>query len=147
MSAAQPERVRIADFSDRELLALFLDLGGAADAREFAQRVFGLSDGHDELPHFTRCVTSRMVWMRRYGLVERADDGRWQISKLGVALRTSEVPESVVNGIDRLGENRSLNLANVVGVKLVEANEIQGRAMQRELVHQINRRRSRLRGW
>jgi hypothetical protein len=141
------DRLRIADFSDREILALFLDMGGAAAAREMAQRVFGLGDGDDNLPHYTRCVTSRFVWMRRYGLVDRADDGRWQISPAGVALRTSQVPEALVNQIDRMGENRSLDLAHTVGVKLVDAGEIQGRAMQRELTHQINRRRTRLRGW
>lgn len=143
----QPDRLRISDFSDRELLALLLDMGQVTSARELAQRVWDLPDKHEELPHATRCVTSRLVWMRRYGLVKREDDGQWAISETGVKLRTTQTSQTVAVGIDRMAEDGVLDLANTVGLKLVNASEIHGRAMQRELVHQINRRRSRLRGW
>lgn len=139
--------LRIRDFSDREILALFFDLGGKAPAREVALRIFDRREDDEEVSHLTRCVTSRLVWMRRYGLIDRAEDGDWQVSATGEALRKGRVPDSISGGIYRMDENNSLDLANVVGVKLVAAGEITGRAMQRELAHQINRRRSRLRGW
>jgi len=147
MAANQDGRLRIRDFSDRELLALFIDMGGSCSAAEMAQRVFDLKDGDEHIPRQTRCVTSRFVWMRRYGLVSRDEEGRWQISQAGSLLRTARIPDSMATNIDRMAEDRMLDLANTVGLKLVAASEIQGRAMQRELVHQINRRRSRLRGW
>lgn len=143
----QPDRLQIRDFSDRELLAIFLDMGQMTSARELAQRVWGLEDGHEDLPHATRCVTSRLVWMRRYGLVRREDDGSWAISETGVKLRTTQTSQAVAVGIDRMNEDGVLDLANTVGLKLVNAGEIHGRAMQRELVHQIGKRRARLRGW
>lgn len=146
-TVATEQRLRIRDFSDREILALFADVGGKAPAREVALRVFGLREDDEAVKHSTRCVTSRLCWMRRYGLIDRAEDGDWLVSAMGEQLRRGRVPESMATGIDRMEETKGLDLANVVGIKLLGAGEVTGRAMQRELTHQINRRRSRNRGW
>ena len=141
------DHVKIGDFSDRELLALLIDMGHQCSAWEMAQRVFGVADDHEELPRLARCVTSRFVWMRRYGLVVRGEDGSWQLSQMGLALRTERVATRITNEIGGVAESKLLDLANTVGVRLVDAKEVEGRAMQRELAYQINRRRARLRGW
>lgn len=144
---SSPERhLQIRDFSDRELLAVISDAGGVVTAAELAVRIFAPADG--ELPHLARCVTSRLVWMRRYGLILREESGPgWQISPQGEALRAGQVAQAVAGGIERLGDDSMLTLGHLVGLKLVAAPEIAGRAMQRELTHQINARRARLKGW
>lgn len=145
MSKVGTDSLQIRDFSDREILATLNDLGGKASAGEAANRIFGPSG--DEEAHYARCVMSRFVWMRRYGLLDRDEDGDWIISTQGDRLRRGTVSATVASGIDRLGEDNALDLGHIVGVKLVETGEIAGRAMQRELVHQINRRKARLKGW
>lgn len=145
MASEPVQHLQIRDFSDRELLAVIRDAGGTVVAAELAQRIFVVADG--ELPHFTRCVTSRLVWMRRYGLIDRTEEGAWAISAEGEELRAGRVSDTVAAGIDRMGETSMLNLGHVVGVKLVAAGPVAGRAMQRELSHQMNKRKARLRGW
>ena len=147
MKADAERTLKISDFSDREILAIIRDAGGSAAASEVAIRIFAPGDDKVLLFHYTRCVTSRFVWMRRYGLLTRADDGGWEISVQGERLRAGSLSTTLESGITRLSEDNSLALANTVGEKLVYAGEIAGRAMQRELAHQVNRRRARLRGW
>ncbi len=150
MTEQTAERVQIRDFSDREMLAILVDLNSKTSARMIALRIFGIAEleaNEAQIVHAARCVTSRLVWMRRYGLIARHEDGDWFISDEGEALRTGKVAASIEGGINNMKEEASLTLANVVGEKLVVLSEISGRAMQRELVHQINRRRSRLKGW
>jgi hypothetical protein len=142
--------VQISDFSDRELLALITDLGTTVSSREVGIRIFGikeLEDNEPEIAHAARCVTSRFVWMRRYGLLDRNEEGDWLISSHGDALRKGTLSSPVSNGIAKLKENSALALANAVGEKLVGSGVISGRAMQRELTFQINRRRTVVRGW
>lgn len=145
--SSNESHLQIRDFSDRELLAVIRDAGGKVVAQELAVRIFAPTTP-ETVAYYTRCVTSRLVWMRRYGLIEReAETGEWQISGQGERLRAGTLSESMETRIVNLGEDNSLALANTVGEKLVVSGEIAGRAMQRELVHQINRRRARLRGW
>ena len=147
MRDGDSQHVRIGDFSDRELLALLIDMGHQCSGREMAQRVWNVPDDDPDLTRLTRCVTSRLVWMRRFGLVVRDGDGAWQISTVGLALRTDRTTTQMATQISELKESKLLDLANTVGVKLVSAGQVEGRAMQRELAYQINRRRTRLKGW
>jgi hypothetical protein len=142
------EHVQIRDFSDRELMAVIADLGNPVSAREVAVRIFGIAELEEnelEIRRESRCVISRFVWMRRYGLLERDEEGLWRISNEGEALRKGKLSASVENGIVSAKESSALTLANLVGEKLVGAGVVSGRAMQRELQFQIARRRRNLR--
>lgn len=151
MSAAEQlsldaaEHIRISDYSDRELLGIMFDLGGtgAVSSRELAMRLFALpeaEDKTDEIKHATKCAGARLSWMRRYGLVEPGDEkGEWKLTIAGDQLRRSKLRGTVANGI--AATDAALDLANVVGEKLVAAGKVEGRAMQRELTFQISRRK------
>jgi len=74
--------LQIRSFSDREIISAMGDLGGGTEvlASDLATRIFGLNGNDDEKVHrhAARCVTSRLSWMKRYGLVEKGDDkGTW----------------------------------------------------------------------
>lgn len=139
------EHIRISDYSDRELLGIMFDLAatGVVTSREFAVRLFAipdLEDKEEEAKHATKCAGARLSWMKRYGLVEHGDNkGEWQISVAGDQLRRSRLRSSTANGIAQT--DAALDLANAVGEKLVKAGTVEGRAMQRELTFQINRRK------
>lgn len=142
--------VQIRDFSDRELLGVISDLGAATvTARDIALRIFGLKEleeNEPEIRRVARCVTSRFVWMRRFGLLERNEEGEWLISPAGEALRRGKLSAAVNNGIEKAKDEHALVLAHVVGERLHRSGQVAGQAMQRELQFQILRRRTRLRG-
>jgi hypothetical protein len=141
----EAEHIRISDYSDRELLGVMFDLAGTGvvTSRELATRLFAIPEGEDfaELTkHATKCAGTRLSWMKRYGLVESGDKlGEWQISVAGDQLRRAKLRGAVSSGIAQT--DAALDLANAVGEKLVKAGKVEGRAMQRELTFQINRRK------
>lgn len=141
------DALRIRDFSDRELLHVMLDESsdGAVDTRRIAIRVFGLSDSEENtaiIQYYTRCVGSRFAWMRRFGLVDKGDTvGTWIMSSEGASLISNDLNRSLANSLDSLENDRSLALANRVGLKLVSASDTASTAMKRELLFQIERRK------
>jgi len=145
LSLEHPETIQISDYSDRELLGIMFDLAGTGmvTSRELAVRLFAIPDLEEkteEIKHATKCAGSRLSWMKRYGLVEHGENkGEWQISVAGDQLRRSKLRASVGRGISET--DAALDLANAVGEKLVSAGQVEGRAMQRELTFQINRRK------
>jgi len=145
--SAQEEHVRISDFSDRELLAVMEDLNGngVVRSRDIALRLSAIPDldaRTEEIAHASHCVSIRMSWMRRYGLVEKGEThGEWMISEAGRRLRAARVRGLVRTGISQAEDAAGMEIANVVGEKLVAAGTVEGRAMQRELEFQIKRRK------
>lgn len=148
---AEDEHVQIRDFSDRELLHLIADLGNPISPRDLGVKVFALKETEDNEPEIrrvTRCVIARFTWMRRYGLLDKHEEkGLWVISPHGEALRKGTLTTAASKAIAGTKENSALALANAVGEKLVGSGVISGRAMQRELQFQINRRRVVVREW
>jgi hypothetical protein len=143
--------VQISDFSDRELLAIMLDLGGEVTPTDLAARIYGWKDieGEDKevVTRGKRCVSSRLAWMRRFGLVESWVEVEppklrtWKVSIPGSQMLGARLPAGTVNALDRLTDTYDLTLANVIGEKLVKAGQISGTAMRRELQFQIARRK------
>jgi len=60
---------------------------------------------------------------------------------MGQRLRRARVTSAVRTGITQAEDAAGLEIANVLGEKLVQAGTIEGRAMQRELMFQIQRRK------
>jgi hypothetical protein len=145
LSMESVEHIRISDYSDRELLGIMFDLNGTGvvTTRELALRLFAIPDleeNTERITHARKCAGSRLSWMKRFGLIEKGEEaGEWMISVEGDKLRRSKLRQTVANGIS--GTDAALDLANAVGEKLVSAGKVEGRAMQRELTFQINRRK------
>jgi hypothetical protein len=145
LSLAAAEHIRISDYSDRELLGIMWDLAGpgVVTSRELAVRLFAIPDleeNTEKISHAIRCAGSRLSWMVRYGLVEKGEErGEWKVSVAGDQLRRAKLRASVSTSIAKT--DAALDLANAVGEKLVKAGRVEGRAMQRELTFQINRRK------
>lgn len=150
-------RVQIADYSDREILMAINDLGGEVSTPDLAARLYGWSQieqaDQDVLTHGNRCVSSRLSWMRRFGLVsswieveegvEKKGTRTWKPSDEAERMMSAQLSRVVETAFARDLDSASLQLANRVGEKLVKAGEITGTAMRRELQFQITRRKRR----
>lgn len=145
--ALASDTLHIRDFSDRELLYSMLDESrdGIVGSRRLAIRIFGLEESEENeniIRYYTRCVSSRFAWMRRYGMVERGEtQGTWVISATGAALLAASLPRALEQRLDDIEDERALALANKVGLKLVSASDVASTAMRRELSFQIERRK------
>jgi hypothetical protein len=143
--------LQIKTFSDREILAVMNDLNpDYVVASELSQRIFGLNGNDEEQVrrHAARCVTARLVWMSRYGLVESVrekldEERRWSISEMGRALRFTHLGRSLSSAITNTPETSVLELTHQVSERMLGAGDVAGRAMRREFQHQITRRRWR----
>lgn len=144
--------VRIRDFSDRELLGVIADLAGAngrtgtvVEARDVALRVFGVTPNarnESDIAYFTKCVTARFTWMRRFGLLDKGEAaGEWYLSREGNALRRARLQRAVDVGIASSKDETMLALANVTGERMLHARPVEAKAMERELRFQIERRK------
>ena len=135
--------LQIKTFSDREILAAMSDLGlGDVLASELAERLFGLNGNDDEKVrlHAARCVTSRLSWMKRYGLVVKGEKkGEWAMSEEGRALRFTPLGRSLSSAISNTPDRSLLELTHQVTERMV-GGTTEGRAMRREFQHQITRR-------
>jgi hypothetical protein len=137
--------VQIKDFSDREILLMMLDLGGEVSTPDLAARIYGWSgpdyEDTNSRVHGHRCTSGRLVWMRRYGLVTRDDDGLWDVTAPGKTMVGFTLPNVVESTMMRMSDSADLVLANRLGERLVKAGEITGTAMRRELQFHITRRK------
>lgn len=146
--------LQIRTFSDREILAAMADLNGSDDmpASDLAARLFGLKENEDDdvVQHATRCVISRLVWMRRYGLVDsmvEVVDGvqkkgtrTWKVSEVGRQLRFTHLGRSLSSAITNTPGASVLELTHQVAERMLREGDVGARAMRREFQHQIQRR-------
>jgi len=135
--------VRIADFSDREILAMMLDMGGVTYHGELAIRCFGVKpDDTDAYTHACRCVISRLAWMRRFGLVKKGEEkGEWLVSEEGQLFRQAKLGRAMSSAITNTQDGSMLVMAHEIGERFLRARPIAQTAMRRELQFQIGRRK------
>jgi DNA-binding IclR family transcriptional regulator len=79
------EHLRLEDVSDRYLLEVLAtvqtDVEEGASSEDIAAEI-GL-----DVQYPKRCVSSRFVWLRRYGVVDRdAETGKWRFTEDGLKL-------------------------------------------------------------
>jgi len=138
--------LQIKTFSDREILGIMADIGGEILASDLALRIFGLNgtDDEDAKLHATRCVTARLTWMRRYGLVEKGEEkGIWSASRMGQALRRYSLGRSLSSAISNSPDVALMEMTHQVSERMLKEKDVAARAMRREFQHQVTRRRWR----
>lgn len=106
-------RMRMTDFSDREVLALVdqaADEEGWAESAEIASELWSraMSSGNGAAQQATHAVSTRLAYMARtLGVVVRSPDSkhkaaRWGLTDVGEELLRGRLSKGVVNSIDRL---------------------------------------------
>jgi hypothetical protein len=145
---SSPEHVQIKDFSDREIIGIMADLTNSPDhpvvtTRDMAIRIFGLGDevNTEQLSHAQKCVTARLTWMRKFGLIEKVQKGEWVLSHEGRLLRFTSLNRSLEKALEYAPRPMMLELTHEVAEKMLRADEVVSRAMQREFQFQVQRRK------
>ena len=118
------------DFSDRELLwALeenapdgYISSGDLADAL-----------GMSSLENPTRNVAVRLGWLKRYGIVERHEDGvRWGLTRAGDALINARLDQAEAKALDDLDPDKLLIVMQRVGSTMAHAGAEAATMAQRD---------------
>ena len=141
------DSLRLEAYSDRELMLVVRDLAiedGWVEPEVVAQQL-GIETASPR-----GAVTSRFVWMRRYGAMEREleadDDGtpvftragrvkvtsRWRLTPRGEALALGVLDEKARKQLDALTEDQMLLLTRWVAEKRRDVNEVAATLMRRE---------------
>lgn len=102
--------------SDTEVLAIVDDLGKDDDGWASTYDVrLQLGEKPEESKHRTG-VPSRLSWLRRYGWLERNEDGLWRLTPIGHAmLDKPDLPKAVENGLIKLNLAQRLELTKELG--------------------------------
>lgn len=107
--------LKLESFSDREILHIVDDLGGAKDwvpIDQIATRV-GLVRGalseEQYLIHARRCVSVRLSWIQRLSDTVVRNDSRpkipeWMLSKLGIRVVTVDVPSAFTKQLEGMDQ-------------------------------------------
>lgn len=139
--------LRISEFSDREILAIMADLQNGSEevrAGDLALRVFGIRETESSaeiLDHAARCVTARLTWMRRYGLVEKGEEkGMWSVSEAGRQLRFTSLGRALSSAVSNTPDSSLLELTHQISERMLRESDVPARAMRREFQFQIARR-------
>lgn len=81
-------------------------------------------------------VPSRLSWQRRYGWLDRADDGRWYLTEYGrQILLPPKLPARVASGLETLNLAQRITLTKELGQAGAEAPPEVQTAIRRQWQH------------
>jgi hypothetical protein len=126
--------------SDAELLGIVDDL---ADENGWTQTVevrLQLGENLDRVRHSG--VGSRMAWMRRYGWLERAEDGAHRLTAMGHAiLENPDLSRAVQSALERLNPAQRVRLTREIAQGATGAPGELQTALRREWRRNLDPRR------
>jgi len=115
-SEPEPRDLSNWGISDTEVLGIVGDLCELADGWTTTYDVrVQLGEKPEESRHRTG-VPSRLTWLRRYGWLERNEDGLWRLTPIGNAiLDKPDLPKAVANSLMKLNPAQRLELTKELG--------------------------------
>jgi len=143
------ESLRLAAYSDRDLLGLIVDVGdgdGWATNLDVAVKAFGsgIMSDDDRRVHAVRCVGVRLSWMRRFGVVERheRDQGTWRLSSDGEQMLNGTLGKTLAGSLSRIDDSQLLHLGTAIADRSQVAGPIGYTMMRRAWQYGVaNRKR------
>lgn len=148
--------LKLEDYADHELLALFHDNSDGSGFATSADVAEQLGHAGQDLKRATQNVAIRFSWLKRYGVMARAEttreiDGRtrrvhgWRLTPVGEQLVTSSLRKAQADAIEALGEERLMALARAFGHRFATADGAVAKMMQRQMRNsEATRKRSGL---
>jgi hypothetical protein len=135
--------LKLEDFSDRELLWALeesADPDGFVSSSDLAGAL-----GMSSLENPTRNVAVRLGWLKRYGIVERHDDGvRWGLTSAGAALLNARLDAAEAKALDGLDPDKLLVVMQRVGHTMAYAGKEAATMAQRDFRNAQATRKRRL---
>lgn len=135
-----PASLRLADYSDRELLHIVEDIAATAEDGWAPVAAIAVQVGliHDR-PN--QCVGARLSWLARYDLVERHDlGGAWRATDVGHALMHGKLTATQQAELEKMEAARLLLVARALTDRQREdMNAPAYHAIRREWTHGMTR--------
>jgi hypothetical protein len=139
---ARLNSLRLAEFSDRELLALVVDLRDENAGVVTTQQLADTLQPQSKNP--TNCVGTRMGWMRRYGAVERVEvsDGTvgWRLTSVGERIAAGTLKRGQLAVIEALLPEQGLDAALALGQMYRRIGKTESVMLRRGWAHGSGRR-------
>lgn len=137
--------LQLEEFSDRELLSVLemqADDYGFADAETISDQL-----GLDH-PHPKACVTSRLVWLTRYGAVEvdplrkRGHPQRWRLTEKGNALVSGSLKAGQEKALGTLADEQMIEVMRFVTNRWRNSDDTTAHLTRREWIYGTSARRN-----
>lgn len=149
-----PERLRLVDFSDREILAIILDVTdgeGWITAEEFSL-LPDMADLQSLHKYPQRFVGARFGWLAKFGVLEREQardkfgnkvyvkndrsrprwSKRWRVTDVGAALVKGNLSPEQLKALEGMGSTRVMHLTRWVTDQARRQPQIARKMMTRE---------------
>lgn len=133
--------LKLASFSDREILHMLADLAGTegwVDADDLVNRVgipTDADDGEELAKALRRSVGSRMAWIKKLsGCVERDEKrpGVWRLTERGKAVIKANLPTELRARLEGLEELRGVDAVSVLARRYMGGSFEAANLMRRE---------------
>jgi hypothetical protein len=136
-------RLRLEDFSDRELLALVADHEdgeGWAGSLVVAQAIWP-KYGAEEPERARASVARRFSWLRRWGVMEKGNSGLWRLTEDGRLLVEGRLSASQAADLADLGDEQLMSLGYAMADRYQVAGEVPAILFRRAMQFATYRRR------
>ena len=135
--------LRLEDFSDRELLFALeehADSNGMVTVLALAEGM-GLSG----LDHPTRNLSSRLSWLRRYGVVDRDEKRRWFLTTEGARILHMGLKRREATALEGMDEHALFAAMEMFGNRFMSARPESATMAQRQWRYAMAQRKARSR--
>lgn len=135
-------RLRLEDFSDRELLLAYQKAaaGGGASAHDVAAEL-GITVANPD-----QSVAVRFGWLRKYGVMEKDKDGLWVPTTTGERLLDGEMRAAQKRAMEEMDETQLYAATIALTRRLASTNnDAAARMMNRQMRYGVAQSRSRFR--
>ena len=147
------ESLRLDDFSDRELVAIIgdvCDAEGWASRRHIAQVIFPFigDDDNNRVRHAMRCVSIRLSWLRRFGVVDKrqtkaGEESEWIVTADGRKFLRGTLGRKQMNALEGLSESQLVAATTLLTNHYRRSSPIGANLVRREWIYGANRRNGR----
>jgi len=140
-------RLRITDFSDRELLAIVNDIqnrDGEVDIQRVAEQIWPRATRDEDTAwHARHSVAIRFAYMRRMGVIDKVagKHGFWELTEFGGEFVRSRVSATQRKAIAEANVGQELEVMALVGDLFEKVDEDAATLMRREFQFRTHRRR------
>ena len=142
MTVRTTESLRLQDYKDTDLLYLLRDLAGAdgyVSSEALAWKIFpGAFNGDGKRgQHAIRCVSIRMAWMKRYGVVAKKERSKgdhyaeWELTPEGLLFMEGRMSPSTEAALEKLAETQLLSATEWMARRYVRSGDIASTLMRR----------------
>ena len=125
------QSLKLADYSDKELLGIVADCAGE-DGWAHTEDIAKTLGIRNDRPH--QSVGSRLAWLKRYGVVEGGSK-RWRLLEIGTVFLNGSIPKVTEKALDGMEPGQLFTVTRLLSRKQRSADKPVGHMLRREWRH------------